>query len=675
LNYSDRNPIKWKNSLLLKTSHNAMEVYQIRVFLEVARHLSFTEAADVLNLTQPAVSAKIKSLETELGTPLFHRLGRKIELTEVGLFLLENGPKLIQIENELLQEIDQIKKGKLSILRVGCTAEIANGWLPSKLFEYRQQYPHVQTQCSLFDSVELLYRAIANHQIDAGFSDINFSDVSEISTTTVDTIQYALFVAPTHPLAHQQWLSLSDLKDYPWVLLSSNCSSRMVLEARLTEIGLSLADFPQVETVNTASLMRTYILQGGYLGFVSRFEFQMECQSGNLVAIPLQEFALPGSIFLLTPKRIEATACDPGSRRSARLSPVQNLVQLLQPAPVASAMRLRSPDFTLRTLPQRSEVLTLSIGIQNGTIPAVAAGLIVQRLQLLTHFLPQNGRYRNVQFRIAWQNFTTGAPIVTGLRSGALNIGILGDYPLLLSALPDPETQTHPTRLVSFVSSNPDGSCNAMIVPSRSKLKSIADLRGRVLAVPLHSSAHGMVMRSLKAANLLSAVDLIALEHEQAVKSFRFPLHLADSYAHFAPFHHVACRRGHFRYLSDSNLSGLPAFYGIVVNRDFADHYPEVVIAYLKALTAAQSWYDTTPSAPALVGQWTHLETDLVTQILSAAYQPEHTGRFFLETLIRPDWLKLHIDELSQIPSNENLTTINLDRWIQTEFLDQAQIG
>ena len=662
-----------------------MEIYQIRVFLEVARHLSFTEAAEILNLTQPAVSAKIKSLETELGTPLFHRLGRKIQLTDMGIFLLENSPKLIHVENELLQEIDDIKKGKFGILKIGCTAEIANGWLPIKLFEYRQQYANIQTQCSIFNSVELLYRAIIDNQIDVGFSDISFSDVSELSTTPVDTIHYSLFVAPTHPLACEEWLSISDLKQYPWVLLPSVTPSRMVLEARLAEIGLFLMDFPQVETVDTPSLMRTYITQGSYLGFASNFDFQLECQSGSLIAISLQEFALSGSVFLLTPKRIsDFGAPIPGqsSRRSSGLNPTQKLMGLLQNSKqpslsstsTAPAIRLRSPSFTLRsTTHQRPETLTLSIGIQNGTISAVAAGLIIQRLELLTHFLPKDGRYSNIQFQIEWQNFATGAPIVTGLRSGTLDIGILGDYPLLLSSLPDADTNMQPTRLVSFVSTNPDGSCNAVIVPNQSQLESIADLRGRVIAVPLQSSAHGMVMRSLKAANLLSSVELIALKHEQVVKGFNFPMRFADSYAHFAPFHNVACSRGKFRYLSDDNLEVLPAFYGVVVNRNLADDYPEVVIAYLQALMAAQYWYDTTPSAPVLVGQWTCLETDLVSHILSAFYQPQQTGRFFSETLIRPDWLKLHIDELSQIPGNENLATINLERWIQPEFLEHAQ--
>ena len=665
-----------------------MEVYQIRVFLEVARHLSFTEASDVLNLTQPAVSAKIKSLETELGTPLFHRLGRKIQLTDVGEFLLENGPKLIDLENDLLQEIEHIKKGKSGIIKIGCTSEIGNGWLPTKLFSYRQKYPNLQIQCNIFDSVELLYRSIINNEIDIGFSDINFADVAEISSITIASIRYSLFVSAHHPLAHKKWLSLSDLKHHPWVLMNSESPSRKVLESRLTEIGLSLSDFSNVETVDTSSLMRTYMTQGAYLGFASNFEFQLECQAGNLVAISLQEFALLGSIFLLTPKGINEIndlndhKLPKLSRGIVDLTPTQKLVKLLQEhqhqqvdvsTNVNNAMHMRSPSFALRTAnSNRPETLTLSIGIQNGTIPSVTAGLIIQRLQLLSHFLPKDGRYSGIQFQIEWQNFATGSPIVTGLDSGTLNIGILGDYPLLLSALPNLETAQYNTRLVSFVSSNPDGSGNAFIVPHQSKVETIADLRGQNIAVPLRSSAHGMVMRSLQAANLLDQVELISLEHIQAIRGFNFPLHLADSYAHFAPFHDVACRCGKFRYLADGNLDILPSFYGVVVNHDLADRYPEVVIAYLQSLKAAQYWYDNTPSAPAQVAQWTRLDLDLVTEILNGSYHPEQTARFFSETVIRPDWLKLHIDHLSKIPNNENLTKINLDRWIQPEFLKQT---
>jgi NitT/TauT family transport system substrate-binding protein len=437
--------------------------------------------------------------------------------------------------------------------------------------------------------------------------------------------------------------------------------------------------------------------QGAYLGFASNFEFQLECQIGSLVSISLQEFALSGNVFLLTPNGIgdvndlNHNKSSKPSRTTSDLTPVQKLVELLKNDQqdnqtnqqkifvpkinnaISSAINMRSPSFTLRSSNNhRPEIITLTIGIQNGTIPSVTAGLIIQRLELLSHFLPKDGRYSGTQFKIEWQNFATGAPIVTGLESGKLNIGILGDYPLLLSALPNVETDKCNTRLVSFVSSNPDGSGNAFIVPNQSTVETIADLRGQVIAVPLRSSAHGMVMRSLQAANLLDDVELISLDHIQAIRGFNFPLHLADSYAHFAPFHDAACRFGKFRHLTDANLDDLPSFYGVVVNHDLADRYPEVVIAYLQSLKAAQYWYDNTPSAPAQIAQWTRLDLDLVTEILNGSYDPAQTAKFFSETVIRPDWLKLHIDHLSKIPDNECLAQINLDRWMQPEFLKQT---
>lgn len=506
-----------------------MEIYQVRVFLEVARHLSFTDAADALNLSQPAVSAKIKSLESELGTPLFYRLGKKIELTEVGCFLLEEGHKLIQLENQLVQTIGEIKKGKVGSLKIGCTTAIAEGWLPEVLFNYRKQHPDIQTKCIVFESLEFLYRALNSNQVNVGTSDISFERFSDITATSIDTIHYSAFVASNHPLAKQSWLSIKELINYPWVVLPSGSPSRLVFESRLEELGLSLDNFSQLETIDTISLMRTYINQGNYLGFASEFEFKLDCQVGALVAIPLQEFALSGNVYLLIPKQLHALneiSLNESVRRSSRLSPTQKFINLVQSnldaSDSAPTIRLRSPSFLLRdSNPHKPETLTLSIGVQNRTIPAIAAGLVMQRLGLLEHFLPTEGRYSATQYQISWSDFATGAPIVDGLHSGQLDIGVLGDYPLLLSAV-QPDSEAQKTRLISFVSLNPNASCNALIVPNQSNLRSIEDLHGRVIAVPFNSSAHSMVMRSLQAVNLLGDVQLASLEHPNSAEAFKF---------------------------------------------------------------------------------------------------------------------------------------------------------
>ena len=658
-----------------------MEVYQVRVFLEVARHLSFTDAAAALNLTQPAVSAKIKSLESELGTPLFYRLGRKVELTEVGRFLLDEGYKLIQVENQLVQTIGEIKEGKIGDLKIGCTTVIAEGWLPEMLFNYRKQHPDIQTSCVVFESLESLYRAMKSHQVNIGISDNSF-EFSEIAAISIGTIRYSAFVAADHPLAKRSWLSIKELKNHPWVVLSSGSPSRLVFESRLRELGLALEEFSQLETIDTISLMRTYITRGNYLGFASEFEFKFDCQAGTLVAIPLQEFALSGSVYLLMPqpKALNGDDLNESVRRSrsAHLNGVQKFIALAQKSNLdahdASTIRLRSPNFLLRnTNPHKPETLTISIGVQNRTIPAIGAGLIMQRLGLLEHFLPTDGRYSATQYKIHWSDFATGAPIINGLHAGELDIGVLGDYPLLLSAV-QPDSEAQKTRLVSFVSLNPDGSCNAVIVPHQSNLECIEDLRGRAIAVPFHSSAHSMLMRSLQAANLLGDVQLASLEHLNSTKAFEFPLHLADSYAHFAPFHDVACRQGKFRYLLDQRLEKLPVFYGVVVRAEMAERYPEVAIAYLRALMAAQQWYDRTPAALALVSQWTHVEAEIVAQTLTSSAQKERPGRFFSEMRIRPDLLNLHVAQLCGIPGNESLKSVDWNAWIQPEFLQQVSL-
>jgi NitT/TauT family transport system substrate-binding protein len=664
-----------------------VEVYQVKVFLEVARHLSFTEAADALNLTQPAVSAKIKSLETELGTSLFYRLGRKIQLTEVGQFLLEEGPRLIEVENQLFAKVEEIKKGKFGNLKIGCTAAIANGWLPEILFQYRQQYPGIQTQCVVFDSAEFLYRAVISSQIDLGISDISFAEFSEISATPIAPIHYSLVAAVNHPLANQTWLSLKELQKERWVMLNTGSPSRLVFESRLTELGINFSDFAQVETVDTLSLMRTYMMQGHYLGFASNFEFKSECQSGMLVAIPLQEFALSGNVFLLLPKRLSQSALTDSllqNRRSRNSNPMQKFIALVENCqdqqqasvcPHSTPVRLRSPNLIIRSNSvQHPETIDLAIGIQNSTIPTVTAGLVIQRLGLLEHFLPKEGRYSSTQYRIHWCDFLTGAPIIQGLHAGKLDIGVLGDYPLLLSAIQQNNSgsETRQTRLVSFVSTNPDGSCNAVIVPNKSKLQSIEDLRGGVIAVPFSSSAHGMVMRSLNSANLLTEVKLASLENSNITQPFGYSIQ-ADGYAHFAPFHDIAYRQGKFRYLPGDHLNVLPAFHGVVASEQLAEQYPEVVIAYLKALTAAQYWYTITPSALSLISQWTDLDAEIVSQILSSVYHQNQPRRFFCEMTIRPDWIAQHIAQLRLVPGNEGLETINLDRWIQTEFLHQVQ--
>ena len=671
-----------------------MEIYHLKVFLEVARYLSFTEAADALNLTQPAVSAKIKSLEANLGVDLFHRLGRKIKLTAVGSYLLEAGPSLLALESRLINEINEIKQGKYSRLKIGCTASVASGWLPQILFQYRQKYPGIELQCLPFDTAQQLHQAITVGEIEIGFAETNLNSFDEIDSLPIDSFQYFLMVAADHRLAPCQWLSLRDLTSEAWIFPGTDTPERIALEARLAELGMHLSDFAHREFVQSPSLLNTFLTQGHYLGFGSSLQLQTERQAKLLVAIPLQEFALDYQLFRLTPKRLSAVTPRQVQKYHAEIQltePLQQFIQLVskesertqrirtQKSFSKSAAHLQSPSLWLRQPSHgtSSETLTLAIGTQNKTIQTVTAGVIIQRLGLLEHFLPRSGQYSKTNCQIKWHDFTSGAPIATGLQTQQLDIGILGDYPLLLSGLADDLTSENDsssaikTRLVSFVASNPDGTGNTIIVPGRSSLSSLDDLRHRVIAVPFSSSAHGMVMRTLFQANLLHEVTFNSIDN-LSIDRLTPRNDQADGYAYFAPLHEIASHHGKFRRLVDTpDLTKLPTFHGIVVREAFAEQHPELVVAYLKALIAAQHWYVNTPSALSLVSSWVRLDPEIVSKTLDYQ-QSNRMGLFFPETQIRTDWITDHIQQLKVIPGNEQLGEIDVNNWIQPEFLETA---
>jgi DNA-binding transcriptional LysR family regulator len=120
-----------------------MNLDQLQVFLAVARHLHFSRAAEELFITQPAVSASVAKLESQYGVKLFHRIGRRVELTDAGRFLLGEGPRLLDGVDRLergLQEFNDLRRGVLSL---GASFTVGNYWLPSRLTRFGERYPEI----------------------------------------------------------------------------------------------------------------------------------------------------------------------------------------------------------------------------------------------------------------------------------------------------------------------------------------------------------------------------------------------------------------------------------------------------------------------------------------------------------------------------------------------------
>src|ERR687888_139898 len=120
-----------------------MELHQLEYFETVCRHLHFTRAAEELNVAQPSVSQQIRKLEQELGTPLFHRMKRRVALTEAGRTLLLRARAVLQQLNEAraeLQELSGLRKGTLA---VGAPPSVGTHLLPRALAAFSRQHPGI----------------------------------------------------------------------------------------------------------------------------------------------------------------------------------------------------------------------------------------------------------------------------------------------------------------------------------------------------------------------------------------------------------------------------------------------------------------------------------------------------------------------------------------------------
>src|ERR1700751_1233987 len=140
----------------------------------------------------------------------------------------------------------------------------------------------------------------------------------------------------------------------------------------------------------------------------------------------------------------------------------------------------------------RAETLEIGIGIQNTTTNTVTGGAVLKELGLLEKHLPKTGKYKDFTYSLSWQNATSGPPITNGMMANNIQIGMMGDSPLMVNGATGQATGTE-TQLVAITAHNAQGSGNGILVHKDSPYYSLADLKGKNVSVPFGSAAHGMM--------------------------------------------------------------------------------------------------------------------------------------------------------------------------------------
>lgn len=211
-----------------------MDISNYAAFLAVAEQESFSQAAEKLHLTQPAISKRIAQLEGELGVSLFDRLGRRVALTEAGRALLPVAERILSDVRETRQVIANLSSEISGPLSVVTSHHIGLRRLPPILRDFTRGYRKVRLDLAFMDS-EQACQAVERGVYELGVVTLPLRPSPLLECLPLWEDRLVIAVAPDHPLAGQTNVSLEQLGEYPAILPAVGTYTRTIIEAPILQ--------------------------------------------------------------------------------------------------------------------------------------------------------------------------------------------------------------------------------------------------------------------------------------------------------------------------------------------------------------------------------------------------------------------------------------------------------
>lgn len=215
-----------------------MDTQNLTAFVAVADTSSFTQAAETLHLSQPAVSKRITALEQQIGQPLFDRVGRRVSLTDAGRTLLPYARKALQDLEDGKRALSHLHDRVAGRLSIGTSHHIGLHRLPPVLRRYTQQYPDVDLDLHFMDS-EVACQAVLAGSLELGIVTLPTQSLPHLEMRLVWPDPLSVVVAPEHPLAGHARVKLRDLADFPAVLPDEATYTHRIVKKALEQHGLT----------------------------------------------------------------------------------------------------------------------------------------------------------------------------------------------------------------------------------------------------------------------------------------------------------------------------------------------------------------------------------------------------------------------------------------------------
>ncbi|MFI7010510.1 ABC transporter substrate-binding protein [Streptomyces sp. NPDC050145] len=310
--------------------------------------------------------------------------------------------------------------------------------------------------------------------------------------------------------------------------------------------------------------------------------------------------------------------------------------------------------------------VTVTVGYQSKTVNTVTAGTLLRSLGTFERELKKLGARDGVTYEVKWQDYATGAPITAQMTAGKIDIGSMGDFPLLLNAARGAQLG-RPTKLVSVTGYNLRGGLNTVVTAPGSKLGSLSDLRGRKVSTSIGSAADRTLVRALRRAGIDPDHDIEKLNQQPAVGASALTAGSADALSQFVAWPGLLAHQGKAKALYDGAELNLPTFHGVTARADFAKERPAVLEAFLKAQAAATDYLDEHPvPAAEKVARATGLPAEVV-----YLYNGAH-GIATFDPALKPRLVAALKKDVPVLKSAKLVGDVDVDAFVDDRYVRRA---
>jgi DNA-binding transcriptional LysR family regulator len=275
-----------------------MDTRQLASFCAVVEQQSFSQAAEQLGVTQPAVSLQIRSLEKRLGQRLLDRSGRRVEPTEAGLRLYRNAQRMLAFEQQLLEEVADAGGGELAgTLEIGASTGPGGSVVPLLLCEFQRAHPSVRVSLTVADT-QTIVDQVADRELAVGIVGAARRHRG-ITFEPFFRDEVVLACPPGHAFAGRT-ISLDELQAEPPIVMQEGAGVRQVIDDALRASGLRVRDLEVSLELGLQESVKSAVAAGFGVSFISRSAIEAELSTGTIATARVEGLEPAREISLAT---------------------------------------------------------------------------------------------------------------------------------------------------------------------------------------------------------------------------------------------------------------------------------------------------------------------------------------------------------------------------------------